>query len=62
MVVKIIRTKFSDRLNTVEYCQCALDNIQINGGICKLPFDFPIISNGGNDILIYKNKRESTEV
>jgi hypothetical protein len=36
-------------------------NTQLNNGICKLPFDFPIISNGGNDILIYKNKLESTE-
>jgi len=32
-----------------------------NNGICKLPFDFPLISNGGNEIWIYENKIESTK-
>jgi hypothetical protein len=34
-------------------------NTKMNNGICKLPFNFPIISKGGNDIMIYENKEES---
>jgi len=33
----------------------------MNNVICKLSFAFPIISNGGNDIWIYKNKIENTK-
>lgn len=36
-------------------------NTDMNNGICKLPFDFPIISNGGNDICIYENKTDKTK-
>lgn len=36
-------------------------NTTMNNGICKLSFDFPIISNGGNDIWIYQNKIEGTK-
>jgi len=35
-------------------------NTKINNGICELPFEFPIISNGGNDIWIYRNKDNNT--
>lgn len=31
-------------------------NTAMNNGICKLPFKFPIVSNGGNDIWIYHKK------
>jgi hypothetical protein len=27
-------------------------NTTLNNGVCQLPFEFPIVSNGGNDILI----------
>ena len=33
----------------------------MNNGICELPFDFPIISNGGNDIVIYESKADNTK-
>jgi hypothetical protein len=36
-------------------------NTQMTSGICKLPFDFPIISNGGNDILIIGNENDNTK-
>lgn len=36
-------------------------NTKMNNSICKLSFDFPIISNGGNDIWIYQNKTEGTK-
>lgn len=36
-------------------------NTKINNGICRLPFEFPIISNGGNDIWIYENKVNKTK-
>lgn len=29
-------------------------------GICKLPFKFPILSNGGNEISIYRNMEKQT--
>ncbi len=31
-------------------------NVKWNGWVCELPFEFPVISNGGNDIGIYRNK------
>ena len=37
-------------------------NTEMNNGICELPFDFPIISNGGNDIWIYESKTDNTKI
>ncbi|KQR93718.1 hypothetical protein ASG01_07575 [Chryseobacterium sp. Leaf180] len=34
-------------------------NTEMNYGIYRLPFDFPVISNGGNDIWIDENKNNS---
>jgi hypothetical protein len=31
-------------------------NVSWNGVVCELPFEFPVISNGGNDIVISKNE------
>lgn len=31
-------------------------NVSWNSWVCKLPFDFPIVSNGGNEILILRNE------
>lgn len=36
-------------------------NTKMNNGICELPFKFPIVSNGGNDIWIYTSKNEETK-
>jgi hypothetical protein len=36
-------------------------NTKMNNGICELPFDFPIISNGGNDIWIYESRTYNTK-
>lgn len=36
-------------------------NTELNNGICKLPFDFPILSNGGTDIWIFESKTDSTK-
>lgn len=36
-------------------------NSDLNNGICELPFDFPIISNGGNEILIYDGTDNNTK-
>jgi hypothetical protein len=30
-------------------------NVSWNGVVCELPYEFPVISNGGNDIMISKN-------
>jgi hypothetical protein len=35
-------------------------NVDWNGWVCELPFEFPIVSNGGNDIGIFKNKTDSS--
>ena len=35
-------------------------NVDWNGWICELPYEFPVISNGGNDIGIFKNKNDSS--
>jgi hypothetical protein len=34
-------------------------NTEMSNGICNLQFDFPIISNGGNDIWISESKTEN---
>ena len=31
-------------------------NVNWNGWVCELPFEFPVVSNGGNDIGIFRNK------
>lgn len=35
-------------------------NVNHNNMVCKLPFEFPVVSNGGNDILISKNVDTNT--
>ena len=35
-------------------------NVSWNGWICELPFEFPIVSNGGNDIGIFRNDSTQT--
>ena len=34
-------------------------NVSWNGWVCELPFEFPVVSNGGNDIGIYTNKENN---
>jgi len=33
-------------------------NVEWNGWVCELPYEFPVVSNGGNDIGIYRNKKQ----
>jgi hypothetical protein len=35
-------------------------NVSWNDIVCELPFKFPVLSNGGNEILIYRNKDKGT--
>ena len=35
-------------------------NVSWNNWVCELPFEFPIVSNGCNDIGIYRNKINSS--
>lgn len=37
-----------------------LPNVNRNVSLCKLPFEFPIISNGGNEIIILRNNNENS--
>ncbi|WP_179020632.1 hypothetical protein [Winogradskyella forsetii] len=34
-------------------------NVSWNGWVCELPFEFPVISNGGNDIGIFRNQENN---
>ncbi len=34
-------------------------NVKWNGWVCELPFNFPVVSNGGNDIGVYRNKENN---
>jgi hypothetical protein len=34
-------------------------NVSWNDWVCELPFEFPVISNGGNDIGILRNKKNN---
>ena len=36
-------------------------NTEMNNGICHLSFDFPILSNGGNDIWVSEDKNQGTK-
>jgi hypothetical protein len=35
-------------------------NVSWNNWVCELPFEFPVVSNGGNDIGINRNKMNNT--
>lgn len=35
-------------------------NVDWNGWVCELPFEFPVISHGGNDIGIIRNEKKNT--
>lgn len=35
-------------------------NVTWNGWVCELPYKFPIVSNGGNDIGISRNKETNS--
>lgn len=34
-------------------------NVSWNGWVCELPYEFPVISNGGNDIGIFRNQKNN---
>jgi energy-coupling factor transporter transmembrane protein EcfT len=35
-------------------------NVEWNDWVCELPFEFPVISNGGNDIGIFRDEESNT--
>ncbi len=37
-----------------------IPNVARNGIVCELPFKFPVVSNGGNDIYIFRNEADSS--
>ncbi len=50
---------YSKRMEIVE--QVKQDKFgSYKSGVSKLPFQFPILSNGGNEVVIYRNKRANT--
>lgn len=57
---EISRNKRNQVVKEVEKRQLK-PNTDMKNGICRLPFKFPIVSNSGNDILIYENKNSQTK-
>jgi hypothetical protein len=53
---------YQKRVETVEKVQKKElnPNVGWNNWICELPFEFPVISNGGNDIGISRNDSTQT--
>jgi hypothetical protein len=35
-------------------------NVDWNGWVCELPFEFPVMTHGGNDIGIIRNEDKNT--
>ncbi|MDG1314869.1 MAG: hypothetical protein P8P29_05025 [Flavobacteriaceae bacterium] len=55
IVLKGKRTEIVEKIKSGEL----IPNGTSNKGICELPFEFPIVSNGGNDVWIIRNKENS---
>ena len=53
---------YNKRIDIVEQIKTGKLECQGNQGyaLCELPFEFPILSNGGNDIIIYRNQTNSS--
>lgn len=51
----ILESKRADIVNQVLINELN-PNVSWNGWVCELPFEFPVVSNGGNDIGISRNK------
>jgi hypothetical protein len=51
-VLKGKRTEIVEKIKSGEL----VANGKNNNGICELPFEFPVVSNGGNDVWIIRNK------
>ncbi len=53
---------YSKRMEIVELVKNEkyIPNTNGNNYICQLPYDFPIVSNGGNDIIIGKDTTNNT--
>lgn len=50
----ILESKREDIVNQVLINELN-PNVSWNGWVCELPFEFPVVSNGGNDIGISRN-------
>lgn len=53
---------YSKRMEIVEQVKQKdlMPNVEHNKWLCKLPYDFPVISNGGNEIGISQNEIDSS--
>ena len=56
IILKNKRTEIVEKVKTKEL----KPNVSWNGILCQLPFEFPVVSNGGNDILIFSNKENKS--
>ena len=52
LALKGKRTEIVEKIKSGEL----VANGKNNNGICELPFEFPVVSNGGNDVWIIRNK------
>lgn len=53
---------YNKRVDIVEQVKSGNLNCKGSRGsaVCELPFEFPILSNGGNDIVIYRNQTNNS--
>jgi len=55
MILENKRNEIVEQVKTKELNH----NVSWNGWVCELPFEFPVVSNGGNDIGISRNKENN---
>lgn len=55
----ILYNKRKEIVNQVKNGKLARDK-ELNNGIYKIPFEFPVLSNGGNEIWVFENGNKKT--
>lgn len=56
----VLKNKRTEILGRIKKGELKPD-VKWNNGICELPFEFPIISNGGNDVWIFNSEKNSNQ-
>ena len=53
---------YNKRMNIVQQVKTGElnPNVSWNNWVCELPFELPVVSNGGNDIGIYRNQKNNS--
>ncbi|VDH15457.1 Uncharacterised protein [Algoriella xinjiangensis] len=54
-----LQNKRNEIVNEVKNGKLIRDN-KLNNGIYKIPFEFPVLSNGGNEVWVFEEKNKKT--